>query len=269
MTRIIYCDESGRGNIKADPTLVLAGVMVHADDQRQAIEKYLDLMYEDCARFRELPEGFCFHAKDIYHGTKHFHRDTWPREVREKLLDELLGIPAQFGLPIVFGTADRAHIAELFPDEDSETQLSLSYQRAAMSLMMQAQAFMLRDGDNGEVAIIVFENVERAPKALKALHKEMRDADSEMLKLEHGEKYLPVDRLVDTPFFAEKHETSLLQLADACAFAIKRKLQRARDWERYYTPVQQQCVFLHKDELDEANHPNLDRIKYTVVSERE
>lgn len=42
---------------------------------------------------------------------------------------------------------------------------------------------------------------------------------------------------MDTPHFEEKDSASPLQLADACAFCIKRHHMKARDEERFYMPI--------------------------------
>lgn len=36
-----------------------------------------------------LPKPSCFHAKDIYHGTREFHGGHWPPEVRISLPAEM------------------------------------------------------------------------------------------------------------------------------------------------------------------------------------
>ncbi len=48
------------------------------------------------------------------------------------------------------------------------------------------------------------------------------------------QKYSPITRIRDTVHFAEKAESPALQIADICAFVIKRYLAGARDGDRFY-----------------------------------
>jgi hypothetical protein len=97
---MIYLDESGIS--VAEPFLVVAGAVIHADKQWKAIEKYLHDMAEDLIP-PDMRGGFFFHATELYSGGKRFNRDRWPKETRWKILDELISIPAKFDLPIVCG----------------------------------------------------------------------------------------------------------------------------------------------------------------------
>lgn len=267
--RIVYFDESGTGSLDRDPFLVIAGVCVHADDQLLPLAAYLDAMIEDLVP-PEHREGFFFHAKDIYHGSgKIWDRRRVSKEYRFAILDELVSIPRKFELPVVWGHADRVSFSQRHPSRQLSDLTETCYLSAAVRAMMQTQRFMSQSADAGEVAQLVFENVRDWPKRLKALHRQLRDPNSPLLADRTFPDYLPFSHLIDTPHFAEKADAPILQLADVCAFAIKRKYSRADDWERFYRPVQQQCLMLHKEELDEHGLPQTDTLKRSKPNDLE
>jgi hypothetical protein len=83
--RILYLDESGIGNIKSDPILVVAGVIIHADTQWGAIQGRLDDLLTEMTPMGAKKPSY-FHAKDVYHGSGEFPRNTWEEIRRNSLL---------------------------------------------------------------------------------------------------------------------------------------------------------------------------------------
>ena len=79
--RFVYLDESGVGDPKREPFLVVAGVIVHADIQLKAIEKYLASMVE-CFVPPDKKEGFFFHARELANGGGAFDRNSYPEVAR-------------------------------------------------------------------------------------------------------------------------------------------------------------------------------------------
>jgi hypothetical protein len=59
---------------------------------------------------------------------------------------------------------------------------------------------------------------------------------------EETRKHVPLTRIVDTVHYAEKLDSSPLQIADACAFTIMRRLRRGADCERFYKLLEPQMV---------------------------
>jgi hypothetical protein len=78
----------------------------------------------------------------------------------------------------------------------------------------------------------------RAPLQLQQeLESILADGNNPLLNV------LPLDRIVESVHFAEKNESSLLQVADVCAFAIKRKIMNATHADRLYDPLKDQILF--------------------------
>ena len=93
----------------------------------------------------------------------------------------------------------------------------------------------------GEVATVVYENHDQAKKSIRQTHnflkdgaKVMRDQMSEVSEL------LPLTQVAETAFFAQKQESSVLQVADAVVFTIKRKLQNGTDCDIFFGQIDRQ-----------------------------
>ena len=85
IVRLVYLDEVGTSNPRDEPFLVITGIAVNADRQFKEVESYLDgLLHKHVAE----PDGIVFHAMELWHGTKQFHRDHWPLEKRLEILDD-------------------------------------------------------------------------------------------------------------------------------------------------------------------------------------
>jgi hypothetical protein len=96
--------------------------------------------------------------------------------------------------------------------------------RAVVEKYMRQQA-------PSEVAMVVYENNDMTRKLIRQVHNYLKKPspdDARIVSASIFAEYLPVQRTVDTANFAEKPDSSLLQLADAIAFAISRKIKMHR-----------------------------------------
>ena len=55
-------------------------------------------------------------------------------------------------------------------------------------------------------------------------------------------RILPLRRIVETAAFAEKQESSVLQVADICAFVIKRRMMMKLDSERWIQQIGEKLI---------------------------
>jgi hypothetical protein len=78
--------------------------------------------------------------------------------------------------------------------------------------------------EKDEVSSIAVENNDRARRLIKNQHNFLRAPNLTLLD-EETRRRLPLKRIVDSVNFAEKLDSSPLQIADACAFAIMRRLK--------------------------------------------
>jgi hypothetical protein len=240
--RMVYLDEAGISNPAHEPHVVVAGVIIHADRQWKAVELHLNDMAD-----RYVPgdrrAGFVFHAKDLFHGSGAFPRNQWSREKRWEILDELIAIPEQLDLAVVPGYVERAALTKKNPSMNT-----VNAQAIAFMICSYAIELYMRRVASQEVASIIMENNDQARRIIKSIQQFNRDPTNAavLTSLNFGEFVL--SRIVDTVHFAEKSESSPLQVADACAFAIKRHLMKAPEADRFYKPLVRKMVIGPREE---------------------
>jgi hypothetical protein len=64
-----------------------------------------------------------------------------------------------------------------------------------------------------------------------------------------GAERLILNRVIDTVHFAEKKSSSILQVADACAFFVKRRLMNTSEHMRFFGPLKPRMVVLPKQDI--------------------
>lgn len=245
--RFAYLDESGIGNPKAEPFVVVAGVIVHADIQLRPIEQYLCDMADDYIH-PQLRKSTTFHAKELFHGGKTFSRTAYPQEIRWKILREICEIPKKFDLPVVMGFVPREkYKAATFRNEWNGSKLTVGAQLLASTCCLIAVEKYMRQTSGTEVAALIYENNNEAKGPIKDAQRMLRDADFTALLSEdffgaQWRSYLPTSRIVESPLFSEKNESSILQVADAVAWSINRKLRNANNCDMFFEPIDKQLI---------------------------
>lgn len=236
LVRLIYLDEAGIGKITSEPIVVVAGVILHADIQLKGLE---DILSGIAAK--HLPEadreGFVFHATDIFQGTGYFIREKWPREKRWAILDDLMAIPAGIYLPVLGGFTKRGSVPPDVVADMGHTELVAEQTYAFMECAVMAEMWMRHSVPN-EVALMVAEDNQQARAMFKEAHAAFKDPKLEVMP--GNEHLLPLTHIVDTVHFAAKTECAALQMADACAFSIKRYLMGKPFAERFFDPLRPQ-----------------------------
>ncbi len=212
LLKFVYLDEAGSS--ACEPVSVVAGVIVDGDRQWKRLE----------TRLTEISDSYCpdrkriFHAKDIFHGTKDFDRESWPLEKRLALLREILGVPMSLEIPVAFGYLNKNDLdVNLKPKDKAMMDHVMTFQMCAFA----AENFMRSLAARDEVAILVAEDNADVRQAVKMAHQFMNTPEA-FESFPWLRETIPLTRIVDTVHFAGKKEAPLLQLADACAFAISR-----------------------------------------------
>ncbi len=244
---MIYLDESGVS--PDEPFLVVAGVVIHADKQWKAIEKYLHDMADDLIP-PDMRAGFFFHSTELYSGGKRFKRDRWPKENRWKILEELVSIPTKFDLPIVCGIVFKEDFKvrqtrHLALSSGLTIKETLAVRAQAVALMICAISFeqwASKAAESNEVGLMIAEDNKEARTLMRNMINFNRNHELVALLPEGTRKHVPLTRIVDTVHYAEKLDSSPLQIADACAFTLMRRLRRGADCERFYKLLEPQIV---------------------------
>jgi Protein of unknown function (DUF3800) len=244
LVRVTYIDESGSS--QREPILVEAGIIVNGDEQVVPVEEHLESLVE-----KHIPpehwDGFFFHATDMYGGGKKdciFHdKNSWPEEKRFAILDDLVAIPAMFGLPICVGIVEKS----LFPPptETQHTPQEIAVAAHAMAIIQCeiGVELWLRANTEKEITHIIAENNDEVRLAAKQAHTMLRNKDAikkEGYAADHP--CFPFKRIRDGLQFTTKAESRLLQVADVCAWAIRRAGNNAPHAFRFYGPLKPQIV---------------------------
>jgi hypothetical protein len=225
--RLIYVDEAGTS--ANEPVPVVVGIIVEADMQwRAAQQAMMRLLSKVPTQFQQ---NFVFHATDIWNSPK--YRPDWNREARLEFLKEVLAIPRTLGLSIGF-SACRKELGKAVPNApiDYTTQAHLV---CFMDCMDAIDLFLKDYAWPNEVAAVVAEDVPEIRKWLRGVVEELKTGRVRQFgsfvdyrSPDQGPRKWPmsgfsrITRFVDVTHFVAKDEAPLLQIADACAFALRR-----------------------------------------------
>lgn len=241
--RVTFLDEAGTSNKAHEPYLVVAGVIVDPDRDYAGIERTLRHLADRCFPDGEgLPDTataygkpFVFHAKDIWHGSGFFPRDKWPLATRMELLRELSEIPWKFGLTVVYGAIDRQEHADLARQRGLSTkkQIEADAHAAAFLGAMRCVDRWMVENAHRERTIAFAEDRRDVKEYIETVHalytnRAIDDAPDEVFLSSH---------IVEPIAFVKKERSPLLQIADHCAFIIKRRIQGCPQIAPYFSNV--------------------------------
>ena len=229
--RHVYLDEAGVGD---EPFTVVAGLMLHVDDQYRDFQRRLLSMARELLG-KEHTQDFVFHAKDLWHGSGFFPRGTWSREKRLKTLSRLAELPGEFGSPVVYAAVSKEEVPSRLGDP--KTRLRLRHQLAFHYALEEAEKGLERHYPD-ELAFLIVEDHPNHRKHLTWVYSMLYDRHFHF-RLENMGLSSPFQRLVESPLFQAKNGASPVQVADVCAFLIRRCLEgcpTARQIAEQFTP---------------------------------
>lgn len=232
--RYVFIDEAGTA--PKEPVRVVAGVIVHADKHcMRADEAVKGILQSIPAHIRE--KWPVFHAKQIW-GDKRL-RDHWPLEERKRVLCSMMSLPKELELSLALGACKRT--LELPSELLMSRKISLTQAQhgiAFQECIARADSFINKYAKRNEVATVISEDVPESKSLLKHLARYLLRTGYEIPKEDvrlvrahdrpledvDGFRIRKVSRIRMPIYFAEKQDESLLQIADACAFAFRRFL---------------------------------------------
>lgn len=229
--RLIYTDEAGISD--KEPITVVASVIIDGDREYLLLKNEISrIVYEHVPS--ELRDKFWIHACEIFSGGKSIDRNLWPFEQRLDFLKEIACLPFVHDIPIAFAF-DRK---DLWKESKFRFGLSVSkwsHLMAFKSCMDRADHFMRHYLHGNEIAVVVCEDTQEMRGIIEKyglLDREisgsypMIEIKPEKYEIDMGVKknfFRPeIRHIIDTPFFAKKRAAPILQLADVCAFILRR-----------------------------------------------
>ncbi len=255
VTRFVYVDEAGISNPAHEPFVVVAGVIVHADKQLNELERRLQGLVDKHIPAAERA-GFVFHAKELFNGGgKVFRRDNggWPLSKRLEIANDLAAIPVKMKLPLAFGIVQRSRWPLTFDASDMPAKERSIGQHvtAFMSCAMQVEMWM-RSNTSNEVTMMIVEDNEQARKIIKDTQNQHRQPSVVDSFGPAERKYFPFKKIKSSPLFEQKQDSPALQIADFCAYVMKK---RAMGDARYADLVSQLQPFYAVHGLPETEKP--------------
>lgn len=246
LVRLVFLDESGRS--RSEPFIVVAGVIIHGDHDYRKLETLIQAVAA-----RHLPtedqDGFVFHASELFSGGRYFTREKWPRGKRCAILRELAGIPKAVGFPVVFGHLDKAEYRQSVVEavakhkpKDRAHVTDVAEHMVAFSRCEVAIERRMREFPRDEICMLIAEDTDRVKVPLKEAHRILKNPEA--IATVRG---LPLTKIVDTPHFAAKRDSSPLQIADVCAFLIMRRLMKREDSQEFFELIAPQLTWRAAD----------------------
>ena len=211
--RNLYMDEAGTSF--HEPYTVVAIVIVDGDSQWTPVAEYLQELVREHVP-AEHRDGFVFHAADIHNGSKPIKKLGWSREQRFEILESLARIPVSFQIPFAW-CSNAKHDDGL--DWVPKNEVLIRHLVAFVQALKAANQY-LHDFAPDEVAMLISEDVHKRRQWFKNITAHLNSNTAP----EYFAGKTAFNSLIDTVHFARKNEAPLLQIADVCAFTIRRYL---------------------------------------------
>lgn len=240
LMRMAYLDEAGISNPRHEPFIVVAGIIVDADNQWKKVENNLNSIIEEFIP-KDEQEACIFHATELFSGGRQFSREKWPKEKRWEILSEILSIPEKLNLPIIYGNIERSKFSPIDSIGISNT-VEQAHAFACFNCVRSLQQWMKEFTPENEVALLIAENNHLARRFIQDVIAIIREPKT----IQRNPGLYSIDCIIETVHFTEKTHSSLLQIADACAFIIKRELMKAPDSERFFKLIKKQLIHFRK-----------------------
>jgi hypothetical protein len=246
IVRLVYMDEAGIS--VNEPWTVVSGIIVDADRQLVAIERRLNALVEKWIS-DEHRENFVFHAADLFNGGGPvFDRRSVELSKRLQIADDLARIPLQFDLPLAFGMRRRANPPEppeFFAAMSEEERRAFPHVMAFVTCSMHIDHWMRQQASN-EICLLIVEDNQEVRSVLRQTQKNLQSgAWVGNLDLRHS-AHFPFRKIKEDPLFQPKRSSSVLQIADFCAYVYKRILTSDARYERFFDPMRHQIAFVDK-----------------------
>jgi hypothetical protein len=227
--RFIFVDEAGTST--NEPITVVVGIILHADFHLILAETLLN----ECLGAVPLPlrDGFIVHATDVWNNPA--YRVGWEITDRLNFLNSIMNIPRKLGMAIAIGLVRREA-----PEIEGFTKIGLSLEQqqhlmAFRGCLARADKYIRDYAAPTEVGTVVAEDIPEMRRFLADIPKKTRDitpvrsrnslhATQKDIDLGYNTQQTEqrMTRIRQSIHFVKKDEDPMLQIADVCAFGIRR-----------------------------------------------
>jgi hypothetical protein len=222
--RLVYIDEAGISNPSQEPWLVVAGVIVDADKQLIHLERKIRSIID-----RHIPEqfrdGFIFHAKELFNGGGAVfkrHNSEWPLKKRLEIAMEIAALPRKIGLPIVIGAIERKTFDQTFNQSEwNGRSVTEAAHAVAFSVCSVHTELWMRRKASSEICMLIVEDNSSMRTFLTNIQHAHQDPKYCSVHVSET-KILPYRKIRASPLFEKKQDSVSLQMADFCAYVMKK-----------------------------------------------
>jgi hypothetical protein len=226
LMRLLYVDEAGISDERQEPFAVVAAVDVNGDTQWRAIDRDVS----DLCKEYDVPPDVELKAYHLFRGTGPFQ--SWQRERREALQSGMLKIFTRYKLQVFCGIVERGYFSAVMNGIDPK-QVDVRPQ----DLAFVAAVGLFEDyicGDSPAEAGIIVADVSDRQTVIKASLSDYRQRPLP------GPFQTQFNHITEPVLFADSKECWGIQLADHCAFFIKREAMGKADSEKFYDLIREQ-----------------------------
>jgi hypothetical protein len=241
--RFVFMDEAGTS--ADEPWAVVVGIVADADEHIVLAER--SLLEALGAVPKEHREGFYFHAKEIFGSNK--WQDDWILTSRLNLLKEIMAIPRNIGMAVSISAIKRDADSPILP----EIALSAKEQDhflAFKQCVAVADRYIREHCGPREVGTVLAENHPTMQRHLSSVVYQLRhspvhfpkkaiipsEKETEQGYIEQDGVYR-VTRIRNAIYWSDKWGEPLLQIADACAYGIRRYLAQQKFGDEFMRAI--------------------------------
>jgi Protein of unknown function (DUF3800) len=233
--RLVYFDEAGSSSDEMqEPIIAVASIVVHGDLQTGPIERDAEEIIATQVPV-QLREKFEFHAKELFSGSDKLK--GWRREERYATLAAFIKLVVKHNLPVHYSGIRKAHFwnelqgTGMTRDDEPHFVHEIAFLNTAITVEM-----WFKEHAAFERGFCVADET----KAKDKIKNNFRDNRKRAEVL--GTAVPQLAHLIDSIYFGDSHQSIFLQLADCCAFFIKRTMMERPDAEPFYKIIEPQVA---------------------------
>jgi Protein of unknown function (DUF3800) len=214
--KFCYLDESGTGN---EAIMVMAGVLVDSHRMhrtKEAWDEFLKVLSTTCGR--QITE---FHACDFYSGNSPWRSISG--EQRAAIITSVLDWIRKRRHSVVFTAIQKNKFDERFLGDTRLSQMRTMWCTAAFHLILGLQRqHQPKHKTKGHTVLVFDRNKGEGPLAqLVSDPPTWSHSFYAPPKKIKSTRFVPLNLIVDVPYFADSHRVLLLQVADLLAYVLR------------------------------------------------
>ena len=156
-------------------------------------------------------------GRELYRGNAYWR--GWDSGERSNLIENIIQWMTERKHAIAFGAVSRSRLANQVASFDlGGFQAATEWTIAAMHLILGVQKQHQKEEKNKGNTVFVFDNAKEKDELLQLVHQPPKEVEGFYGR---KRKQLPLDQVVDVPYFVDSRDVGLIQVADLFAFILR------------------------------------------------